>query len=310
MEGIEKRGIVWIALLLSFFSLGAQQQDKDMTLENITQTVEVNGMTFPYYELGEGPVVLLLLGFPESNYLWRNQLQPLAEAGFRVIAPDLRGFGDAPRPEKVSAYAIPELLADVTGLLDALGVEKAHVVGHDWGGTLAWLFAGNFPERSLSVTGLTVGAPGSPGRRTLDQLEKMWYIFFFQNEGPAEEWLQRDDWQGLRKWTREKGDWEHNIRLLEREGALTAGLNWYRANFSPASLNSKSNPPRIQVPAMGISAENDAYLLEAHVKNSDAMIDSSWTYHRMPDASHWLMLDHPDQLNAWLIDFFREVGAD
>jgi len=278
-----------------------------MDLSAITQTVEVEGLSFPYFDLGEGPTVLLLHGFPDSKYLWRHQLEPLAEAGFRVIAPDLRGFGDAPRPEGVEAYRIPNILADLVGLLDALEVEKAHIVGHDWGGTIAWLFAGSFPERSLSVTGLTVGAPGSPGRRVLPQLEKMWYIFFFQNEGPAEEWLRRDDWQGLRKWTREKGDWEYNIGLLEREGALTAGLNWYRANFTPASLNSKSSPPRIKVPAMGIAAEDDAYLLENHVKNSDAMIDSSWRYHLMEDASHWLMLDQPDQFNEWLIDFLKSV---
>ncbi len=301
---------LFLAFLLSFFFLNAQNVSSDMDLTSISKTVSANGYEFPFYDHGEGPVVLLLHGFPDSRYLWRNQLQPLADAGYRVIAPDLRGFGDAPKPEGVDAYTIPNILADLTGLLDALEIEKAHIVGHDWGGTIAWLFAGNFPDRSMSVTGLTVGAPGSPGRRTLDQLEKMWYIFFFQNEGPAEEWLQRDDWQGLRAWTRGKGDLEYNIQLLQQPGALTAGLNWYRANFSPASLNNKSNPPRIKVPAMGIAAENDAYLLEAHVKNSNAMIDASWEYHLMKNASHWLMLDEPKKFNKLLIRFLDGVGKE
>jgi len=295
--------IAWLSV--SFIQLNAQTPSSTMDLQAITKLVTVNNFEFPYYDYGEGPVVLLLHGFPDSRYLWRNQLQPLADAGFRVIAPDLRGFGDAPKPQEVEAYAIPNILSDINGLLDTLEVEKLHVVGHDWGGTIAWLYAGNFPERCKSVTGLTVGAPGAPGRRDLAQLEKMWYIFFFQNEGTAEEWLRRDDWQNLRAWTRGKGDLEHNIKNLEQSGALTAGLNWYRSNFKPESLNSKSNPPRIKVPALGMAAENDAYLLEAHVKNSDAMIDASWEYHLIEDASHWLMLDQPEEFNRLLIDFLK-----
>ena len=209
-------------------------------------------------------------------------------------------------PDSVSGYALPLVLKDLEGLLDKLEIDQAHVVGHDWGGTVAWLFAGNYPNRSISVTGMTVGAPGASGRRSLEQLEKFWYIFFFQNEGPAEEWLRRDDWQGLRLWTRETGDTEKQIELLSRPGALTAALNWYRANFSPASLNSKSNPPRITVPAMGIAAENDPFLLETHVKNSQEMIDAAWEYHLLEGASHWLMLDKPDEVAALLIDFFNK----
>lgn len=304
-----------LRLLLCFVLLGswsvpagAQPNPQPMDLDAITRYADVKDLRFPYYDYGSGPVVLLLHGFPDSKYLWRHQLQPLADAGYRVIAPDLRGYGDAPKPEGVEAYAIPHILADLTGLLDALEIEKAHVVGHDWGGTVAWLFAGYHPERCLSVTGLTVGAPGGPGRRALPQLEKLWYVFFFQNEGVAEEWIRRDNWQGLRAWTREKGDLERYMQELDKPGALTAGLNWYRANFKPASLNnSGSNPPRIAVPAMGMAAQGDAYLLENHVKGSEAMIDSSWEYHLIRNASHWLMLDQPETFNRLLIDFLDRV---
>ena len=280
-----------------------------MDLRSITYTAVLQGLEYPYYDFGDGPVVLLLHGFPDSKYLWRNQLLPLANAGYRVIAPDLRGYGDAPKPDGTEAYAIPHVLSDLTGLLDALAIDNIHLVGHDWGGTVAWLFAGFHPERARSVTGLTVGAPGAPGRRTLSQLEKLWYIFFFQNAGVAEEWLKRDDWQGLRAWTRENGDLERYMEDLEKPGALTAGLNWYRANFPPSSLNAiRSNAPRITVPAMGIAAENDAYLLADHVKLSEAMIDGYWEYHLMKDVSHWLMLEKPDELNRLLIAFWERIA--
>ncbi len=278
-----------------------------MDLEKITQTVTLDGDTFPCYDYGSGTPVLLLHGFPDSKYLWRHQLKPLADAGYRVIAPDLLGYGDAPKPEAVAAYALPNILQDLTGLLDALSIEKAHIIGHDWGGTTAWLFAGNFPERCLSVTGMTVGAPGGEGRRDLDQLEKLWYVFFFQNEGVAETWLRRDDWQGLRAWTRGHGDLENYKKVLDQPMALTGGLNWYRANFSPASLNKKSNPPRIKVPAMGLAADSDTFLMEKHVKDCDNMIDGPWTYHLVEDSSHWMMLDQPETVNRLLIDFLATV---
>ena len=295
-----------LALVIAFFSPIQPSWSQELDLDMITNTVEIDGLTFPYYEHGEGPAVLLLHGFPDSKYLWRHQIKPIAEAGYRVIAPDLRGYGDAPKPDSVSGYALSLVLQDLEGLLDELDISQAHIVGHDWGGTVAWLFAGRYPDRSISVTGLTVGAPGASGRRGLEQLEKFWYIFFFQNEGPAEEWLRRDDWQGLRLWTRETGDLEKHMEDLARPGALTAALNWYRANFSPASLNSTSSPPRITVPAMGIAAENDPFLLELHVKNSHEMIDASWEYHLVKDASHWLMLDKPDEVTELLISFFAK----
>lgn len=301
--------ILFYVFFSFLFSTCLAQQDRlrPMNIEAHTQIQSINGLSFPYVDAGEGPVVLLLHGFPDSRHLWRYQIPALVEAGYRVIAPDLRGYGDAPKPEKVEDYQLNLVLADLRGLLDSLDIEKAHIVGHDWGGTVAWLFAGYHPERSLSITGMTVGAPGGPGRRDVDQLEKFWYIFFFQNEGVAEEWLRRDDWQGLRAWTREKGDFERYTQDLSRPGALRAGLNWYRANFSPASLNStSSNPPRITVPAMGLSASDDAYLLETHMTGSEVMIDRSWEYHRVEDASHWLMLDQPERVNSLLVDFLNK----
>lgn len=279
---------------------------RSVDLDAITTSVEINSESFPVYDHGEGTPVLLLHGFPDSKYVWRHQIEPLVDAGYRVIVPDLRGYGDAPRPDKVEDYALSLVLKDLTGLLDALEIERAHVVGHDWGGTVAWLFSGNHPERTISVTGMTVGAPGARGRRSIEQLEKFWYVFFFQSKGVAEEWLRRDNWQGLRQWSRGAGDFDQYVEHLSRPGALTAGLNWYRANFTPASLNSTSVPPRIKVPAMGLAAENDVFLLEGHTRNSKDMIDASWEYHLVKHASHWLMLDEPDEVTALLLAFFAK----
>ena len=132
-------------------------------LNTITRTVEIEGELFPVVDTGTGPPVLLLHGFPDSRFLWRAQVPALAAAGFRAIAPDLRGFGDAPRPPDVHSYRRPFLIADVLGILDALGVTRAHLVGHDWGAALAWRLAGSYAERFDRVVVLSVGAPTSPG---------------------------------------------------------------------------------------------------------------------------------------------------
>jgi pimeloyl-ACP methyl ester carboxylesterase len=124
-----------------------------------TKTVELDGERFPVVDVGSGPAVLLLHGFPDSRVLWRHQVPALAAAGLRVIAPDLRGFGEAPRPIDVRPYRRPFIVADVLGLLDALGVTCAHLVGHDWGASLAWRLAGSYPERFGRVVVLSVGAP-------------------------------------------------------------------------------------------------------------------------------------------------------
>lgn len=298
------------SLTIALFSIShvwAQNHQSMPNLTDITQVAAINGVQHVYYDMGIGPVVLLLHGFPDSKYLWRFQLKALSDAGYRVIVPDLRGFGDAPKPERVSAYGTSEILADVTDLLSHLQIDKVHVVGHDWGGHIAWSFAARYPAKTLSVSGITVGAIGAPGRRTLEQMEKLWYIFLFLYEDIAEAWLSRDSWQGLKAWTRGNGDLDMYIKHLSRPGALTAALNWYRANFNPASVNGTGQPARIQVPAMGIAAAEDNYLLEDHVKTSDTMIDASWTYHLVADASHWVMLDQPEVFNRLLIDFLKSV---
>jgi pimeloyl-ACP methyl ester carboxylesterase len=277
-------------------------------LNAITKTVESKGEPFPVVDTGAGPAVLLLHGFPDSRFLWRAQVPALAAAGFRVIAPDLRGFGEAPRPPDVRSYRRPYLIADVLGILDALGVARAHLVGHDWGAALAWRLAGSYGERFDRVVALSVGAPASAGWDIVEQREKSWYFDFFLKTGLAEKQLSADDWKLFREWSRGQGDQERYLRDLARPGALTAGLNWYRAAYSPLAPDEEPLPQLppwkpIRNPVLGVWGDRDPFLLEPQMEQSAATVEGPWSYKRLAGAGHWLMLDQPEVVSRLLIEF-------
>jgi pimeloyl-ACP methyl ester carboxylesterase len=279
-----------------------------MDIEAITNTIEVNGERFPVADLGAGPAVLLLHGFPDSRYLWRYQLPALAAAGLRAIAPDLRGFGDAPRPTAIRPYRRPLLAADVLGILDALGVQRTHLVGHDWGAALTWSLAGSYPERFERVVALSVGAPRNPGWQTIEQREKSWYFDFFLKAGIAETQLMADNWKLFREWSRGQGDHERHLRDLARPQALTAALNWYRAGFTQPPADEAPIPrlpawERIRTPVLGIWSDEDPFLLEPQMLLSAGLVEAPWRYERIGGAGHWMMLDKPEQLNRLLLEF-------
>src|SRR5262245_25793794 len=211
-----------------------------MDLKEVSRNVEVAGEVFPVVDVGEGPAVFMLHGFPDSRFLWRHQVPALVAGGFRVIAPDLRGFGDAPRPQELRSYRRPALVADALGLLDALGLERVNLVGHDWGASLSWRIAGSYPDRIDRLAVLSVGAPMTPGWESAEQKEKSKYFEFFCRPGVAEAAIVADDWKTLRDWCHGQGDHERYLRDLARPGALTAGLNWYRGAFLPPQPDRKS----------------------------------------------------------------------
>jgi pimeloyl-ACP methyl ester carboxylesterase len=261
-------------------------------------------VTLAVLDEGEGPPVLLLHGFPDSSRLWRHQVPALIDAGLRVIAPDLRGFGESDRPEGVEAYALARSVADMAAVLDALGVERAHVVGHDFGAAVAWLLAALEPARVDRLAVLSVGFPTGLGDRTIEQREKAWYQLLFQFEGVAEELLRRNDWKLLREWVRDDGDIDRYVVDLARPGALTAGLNWYRANLAPdAELRPRPPLPRVAAPALGLWSTRDHYLTEDRMRQSDEHVIGPWRYERIEDASHWMQLDAPERINELLLAF-------
>lgn len=275
-------------------------------IDAATKTIDAGGLTFPVVDAGTGPPVLLLHGFPDSRHLWRHQVGPLVDAGFRVIAPDLRGFGDAPKPEAVDDYRLTASMKDVTGILDRLSVPRVRLVGHDWGAALAWTIAAAHPDRIDRLTVLSVGAGGTSGTTTIEQREKSWYFLFFQFEGIAEAWLTRDDWRLFREWSRGQGDVDRYLKDLARPGALTAALNWYRANVRPRPPVERSAvPAKIPCAVMGVWSDRDPFLTEKHVKHSHERVSGPWRYETIAGAGHWMMLDRPDELNRLLLDFLR-----
>src|SRR5512144_3453281 len=205
--------------------------------------IAANGVSLNVVEAGRGPAVLLLHGFPDSAALWRHQIPELVDAGYRVIAPDLRGFGESDRPDGIEHYTMPTLVGDVLGVLDSLGVSRVAVVGHDWGAALGWALAALAAERVDRLAALSVGHPSGYLTDSIRQRELSWYMLFFQFVGVAEEALARDDWALRRAWLRAPNDLERYIADLGRPGALTAALNWYRANITPAAFGQPNPMP-------------------------------------------------------------------
>jgi pimeloyl-ACP methyl ester carboxylesterase len=262
--------------------------------------VQVNGIELYVEDPGAGTPVLLLHGWPDSGRLWRHQVPQLQAAGLRTVVPDQRGFGRSDRPQEVEAYTPPVLVADAVGVLDALDIERAHVVGHDWGAFVAWMLASLAPERVDRLTVLSVPHPAAP--RTLRQREMAWYQLFFQFPDVAEQWLQHDDWALLHEFLREDGDIDQYVEDLARPGALTASLNWYRAILAPRPPGPPPALPPVQAPTMAVWSRGDHYLDGERMRASGQLVQGTWRYEEL-DGSHWIPLDQPAELTALLLDF-------
>ena len=264
--------------------------------------IDVDGVGIEYEAVGEGRPVVLLHGFPDSGRLWRHQVPALADAGFRVVVPDLRGYGRSDKPEQVDAYSMMLLAGDVMAMMSDAGVDRAHVVGHDWGAGLAWAMASLAPG---SVDHLVVMSVGNPVTflRTLEQRQKSWYMLLFQFPGIAERWLTEDNWANFRAWAGHP-DADQVIAELEETGSLTPGLNYYRANVGPESwVGPPLELPPVQAPAMGLWSTGDIALTEVQMTDSAKNMAGSWRYERLDGPGHWMQLEAPDQVNALLLDF-------
>jgi len=277
----------------------------------VVERVDSNGLEFSVVVDGPpgGPPVVLLHGWPDSSRVWRHQVPALAAEGYRVVVPDLRGFGDSDRPEGTDAYRSRTLCADVTGILDAFGVERAAVIGHDWGAALAWLLASVFAsDRVDRLAVLAAGHPEALRHAGLRQLRRSWYVLLFQFQGVAERWLSKDDWAHFRRFCAAAGypdtDTEAAIAELSRPGALTAGLEWYRANWTAESLVAPPlDLPPVRCPALGLWGAGDPALTEEQMRDSAAYVTGPWRYERFEGSGHWPQLDAPERTNALLLEF-------
>ena len=273
-----------------------------MFLES-ARRLKVGGVTLNVAQLGAGPPALLLHGFPDSLRLWDPVALRIATAGYRVIAPDLRGFGDSDAPAGRRHYGIDLLLGDLVELLLALDVPgPVHVVGHDWGAVLAWCLAMSQPERVRSSVVISVGHPREYALAGLEQKRKGLYTIGWQFSGIAERWLTRNDCRQLRYWLRQHPDSQTCVRDLARPARLTAGLNWYRANLLPVLFRSW---PQCRVPTLGIWSSADHCLAEDQMQRSGRRMTAPWRYERVEGAGHWIPLERPERVAELAVDWFR-----
>jgi pimeloyl-ACP methyl ester carboxylesterase len=288
----------------------------DVALEH--DFVGANGLQFHVVKAGphDGPLVLLLHGFPEFWYGWRHQIPRLSSAGFRVWAPDQRGYNLSDKPGGIAPYAVDHLADDVLGLIDAAGREQVHLVGHDWGAVVAWRVARLFPERLQRL--VVLNGPHSSVmeeqlRENAAQLRRSWYMFFFQLPFLPELALAGCGWQValeiLRSTSRSSTYKEYELKLYRRAWsrprAMSSMINWYRAL---RIRSARQAPRRISVPTLMIWGANDIALGQELAQPSVDYCDDGQLI-MLEDATHWVQHDRSETVNQLLVDFLTKDTA-
>ena len=280
-------------------------------------TIEVGDLTFS--ALAAGPVdarpVLLLHGFPQSAWSWRNQLGALGAAGYRAVAIDQRGYSAGARPEPAEQYRTPNLVADVLGVADALGWDRFDLVGHDWGAAVAWQVAGRHREKIRTLTILSVPHPFAFTKALGgdDQKGRSSYIEMFRQVGVAEDLFLADTGDGngpgagLRALFKQTGltasESERYVHTLTQPGAMTAALNWYRASDGADLLG--LGP--ITMPTMYIWSTNDPALGREAAEATADHVEGPYRFEVLEGVSHWIAEEAPSTTNALLLD---HLGAN
>jgi pimeloyl-ACP methyl ester carboxylesterase len=281
--------------------------------ENISESyAEVNGVRLHYAEAGSGPLVVLLHGFPEFWYSWRHQITALAQAGYHVVAPDMRGYNLSSKPADWREYDAASLAGDIAGLIRHFGVENAYVAGHDWGAAVAYYTAMEHPDvvKRLAILNVPHPARMIASFRTWRQLRKSWYMFFFQLPVIPERLLAANDFAAAKRALRAESpdafsdaDIERYVEAWSQPGALTTMINYYRAVLrrSPRSALARMRP--IDVPVLVIWGERDS-VLGSELAEPDAKWVSDVRVERIPQATHWVQHDAPERVNELLTGFF------
>ena len=265
-----------------------------------------------------GPLVVLLHGFPEFWYSWRNQMPALAAAGYRAVAPDLRGYGGSDKPRSLDAYRLEQLVDDVAGLIHALAADRAHVVGHDWGATIAWSFAMRHPDLLDRLVILNVPHPAR--LRDALRMPRQWlrssYVLFFQLPWLPEAVLHAGRFAFLRRELRAgptrpdaftPEDIERYVNSWSEPGGLTGGLNYYRAIVRRRPDTTLLR--RIDAPVLVIWGERDRFILP-ELAEPPAELVPNLRVVRLPRASHWVQHDDPERVNRLLLEFLGGSPTD
>ncbi|TMM08114.1 MAG: alpha/beta hydrolase [Actinobacteria bacterium] len=276
-----------------------------------------DGVTLHYVEAGDGLLIVLLHGFPEFWYGWRLQIEPLVAAGFRVVAPDTRGYNLSSKPEDFKNYGVDLLAADIRGLIEERGAKSALLVGHDWGGSIAWTTAMNHPEVVDRLAILNAAHPRrlSEGLHSPSQLRKSWYFFFFATPGLPEDVVHARDWHFFRHflgdanppYTQEEMD--RYIEAWSQPGAAAGMINYYRASVRQSQKEAAAKLRPISAPTLVIWGERDSYLGSDLAEPEHDDVPNLDRVERLPDASHWVHHDEPEQVTRLLVEFFAPGGA-
>lgn len=270
--------------------------------------VTVGSLTFDVWTAGpdDGEPVVLLHGFPQSAAGWALVVPALVTAGLRVIAPNQRGYSAGARPTDVSAYATDALVDDVVGLLDALDLDAAHIVGHDWGAAVAWPLAVAHPDRVTTLTAVSVphlAAYGRALREDPDQQQRASYIGLLRQPGKAEHLLLENDAARLRAMYGDGVPADQvaaHLRILSEPGALTAALNWYRA--MTADLGAL---PSVKVPTTYVWSDSDIAIGRSGAEDCGTFVDAPFEFVELTGVSHWIPEESPHQLAAAILDRVR-----
>jgi pimeloyl-ACP methyl ester carboxylesterase len=304
------------------------------------RTIGTNGIQVHIAEAGEGPLVVLVHGWPETWYSWRHQLPALAAAGYHAVAPDVRGYGHSDRPHPIEAYSMKELLADHLGLLDALGAETAVIVGHDWGAGIAWNAAALHPERHRAVVGMSVpfrGRPPLPPTQLLGNMfaGRWFYMLYFQEPGVAEAELEADIPRTMRtilagaiELERKPGDglltgvevpqvlpgWlsEDDVAYVAAQFAASGfrgGLNRYRNMDRDWEELPALATARIQQPALFITGDQDPVHRLAPADGMKETVPRLAPPVILPGAGHWVQQEKPAEVNDALLRFLSQSAG-
>ena len=277
--------------------------------------VPTNGITLNVAQAGpeSGPLVILLHGFPECWYGWKKHIPALAAAGFRVWAPDQRGYNTSDKPAAARDYSLDALAADVIGLFGAAGRERAILVGHDWGAAVAWWVANNYPERLDKLVIINVPHPLVLKRllwTSPRQLARSWYMFAMQLPGLMEWAGRRNNWQamadGLKNTslpgTFTDADFGEYRKAWSQPGAFTAMLNWYRAMFRYGSSRPKHE--RITTPTLMLWGRRDKFIGPEGAELSLALCDRGELV-MFDENTHWLQHERPEEIARRIVEFAR-----
>lgn len=287
-------------------------------------TAEVNGIHMHYVTAGRGPLIVFLHGFPEFWYEWKRQLEAFGQ-DHQAVAPDMRGYNETAKPDGVAAYAMPALIEDVRALADHLGAERFVLVGHDWGGVVAWAFAGAHPERLDKLVIINAPHPAIFGRELRHnpaQQQASAYMRLFRTPA-AEATLSADHYRWLADILLDPlqagghfdaADRAAYLRAWSQPGALTAGLNYYRAMqvgpdaASRTSASPSASPLHVRVPTLVIWGERDTALLTGNLVGLDEYVDDL-TLQRLPAGSHWVVHEQPELVTNAIRAFLGKQKA-